>query len=200
MNKTIRSCFNFFLSILTCVLVVSLSTLPALSKDGTQAVQLQTVSETTDAQFRSTTAQRMVEQSMKRYSVNLTSSKVVPNAPSTSAMGMAEAMLTGNRLMVRGSFEGLSSTLRDYVADPTNPPNPKITSAVHIHRGEATQNGPFQFALVVMMNDMGMGGKFRGEYTLSTEQLQALADGQLYIDLHTKQNRAGELRGYFRPA
>jgi hypothetical protein len=142
----------------------------------------------------------MSGKSMKRYSVNLSNSGVVPNAPSTSAMGMAEATLMGNRLMVKGRFSGLSSALRDYTTDPTNPPNPKITSAVHIHRGEATENGPFQFALNVMMSEKGMSGQFNGEYTLSSEQLQALMAGNLYIDLHTKQNRAGELRGYFRPA
>lgn len=142
----------------------------------------------------------MSGQSTKRYSLSLNSSAVVPNAPSTTATGMAEATLKGDRLMVRGRFNRLSSTLRDYAADPTNPPNPKITSAVHIHRGEATENGPFQFALTVMMNDMSMGGQFRGEYTLSSEQLEALANGKMYIDIHTKQNRAGELRGYFQPA
>ncbi len=165
-------------------------------------VQSQATQGITEAQFPSLMAGGMGDQSMKRYSINLSSSSIVPTAPATSAMGTAEAMLMGDRLVVRGSFSDLSSTLRDYAIDPTNPPNPKITSAVHIHRGDVSENGPFQFALMVKMNDMGMGmsGKFSGEYTLSREQLQALADGKLYIDLHTKQNRTGELRGYFRSA
>jgi hypothetical protein len=44
-----------------------------------------------------------------------------------------------------------------------------------------------------------MGGRLSGEYTLTPEQLQALSAGQLYVDIHTTQNRAGELRGIFQP-
>lgn len=199
MNKATRSLFQLFLGVMTCVLVVFLSTAPTFSKQGLPTTQAAT--QGLGVQPKTMLAQGMAEQPTKRrYSVNLSNSNVVPNAPSTSAMGMAEATLMGDRLKVKGSFSNLSSALRDYATDPLNPPNPKITSAVHIHRGEATENGPFQFALTVKMNDMGMGGKFSGEYTVSSEQLQALADGKLYIDLHTKQNRAGELRGVFRPA
>lgn len=38
-----------------------------------------------------------------------------------------------------------------------------------------------------------------GEYPLTSEQMQALSEGKLYVDLHTKRNRAGELRGIFQP-
>lgn len=197
MHKTRRSVFNLFLGVLTCVLVVFLSA-PLTFSQG-MGVPSPTI-QGSDAPLESIMAGGMSGQATKRYSVNLSSSRVVPNAPSTKAMGMAEATLKGDRLMVRGRFNQLSSALRDYATDPTNPPNPKITSAVHIHRGEATENGPFQFALTVRMNGMSMGGQFNGEYKLSSEQLQALADGKLYIDIHTQQNRAGELRGYFQPA
>ncbi|MDX2239499.1 MAG: CHRD domain-containing protein [Leptolyngbyaceae cyanobacterium bins.302] len=195
MNKATRSLFHLFLGVMTCVLVVFLSTASTFSQQRMPSTQ------EFHAQTGTTLAQGMSPSMKRRYSVSLGSNNVVaPNAPSTSATGTAEATLMGDRLKVKGSFSNLSSALRDYVTDPVNPPNPKITSAVHIHRGEATENGPFQFALTVKMNDMGMDGKFSGEYTLSPEQLQALADGKLYIDLHTKQNRAGELRGAFRPA
>lgn len=194
MRKLTRSFCNLFLGVLTCAFIVGLATAPSFSQDGTQPVSAQT------AQFESIMAGGMPRQTMLRFSVNLTSNNVVPQAPTTSAMGMANATLMGDRLVVRGQFSNLSSTLRDYATDPVNPPNPKITSAIHIHRGEATENGPFQFALSVKMSDQGKGGQFSGEYTLSPEQRQALADGKLYIDLHTKQNRTGELRGYFRPA
>ncbi|BAS57705.1 CHRD domain-containing protein [Leptolyngbya boryana IAM M-101] len=143
-------------------------------------------------------AQGMSSSSLQRYAAILTNNNVVPNAPSTSATGVAGAALAGDRLIVRGDFGGLSSGLRDYAADPVNPPNPNITSAVHIHRGEPNQNGPFQYALTVTLNDTAMGGRFAGEYTLTAEQLQALSEGNLYVDIHTKQNRAGELRGIFR--
>lgn len=143
-------------------------------------------------------AQGMSSSSLQRYAAILTNNNVVPNAPLTSATGVAGAALAGDRLIVRGDFGRLSSVLRDYVADPVNPPNPNITSAVHIHRGEPNQNGPFQYALTVTLNDSAMGGRFSGEYTLTAEQLQALSEGKLYVDIHTKQNRVGELRGIFR--
>jgi len=208
MNKATRSRFHLFLSVITCVLVVVFSALPAFSSQPTLPVQNLDFQRLRDAQTESSImAQGMMGKSMQRYSATLSGSNVAPKAAMTNAAGMAQATLKGDRLMIRGNFSGLSSELRDYVADPVNPPNPKITSAVHIHRGEATENGPFQFALTVMMDDMkmgmgqmGMSGKFSGEYSLSPEQLQALADGKLYLDLHTKQNRAGELRGILRPA
>lgn len=199
MKKTVRSLLNIVMGLMTCVLIISLSTSPSLSKTAGSFVNLSPTQWSSDLQPASNLlAQGMMGKPMQRYQVMLGSQNVVSKAPSTSAMGMAEATLKGDRLTVRGSFSQLSSALRDYVADPVNPPNAKITSAVHIHRGETTENGPFQFALTVKTNGQSMGGKFSGKYTLSAEQLQALSDGKLYIDLHTQQNRAGELRGAFQ--
>lgn len=197
MNKAKRSLFNLFLGAITCVLLIGFSTTPVFSKLTTHA-SIQTQSSQSDSPV-SVVAQGMSKPMMQRYAAALINASVVPKAPSTSAMGVAEASLMGNRLTVRGAFTGLSSALRDYATDPVDPPNPKITSAVHIHRGDNTQNGPFQYALLVKLNQTGMGGTFTGNYTLTNEQIQALADGKLYVDIHTKQNRAGELRGIFRP-
>ncbi|MBL1173548.1 CHRD domain-containing protein [Pantanalinema sp. GBBB05] len=195
MNNAKRSLANLLLGVVTCVLLIGFSTTPTLSRLVTPAAMPPGSGGDTSAVM----AQGMSNQMMQRYAAPLINASVVPNAPSTPAMGVAEASLMGNRLTVRGSFMGLSSPLRDYAIDPVNPPNPKITSAVHIHRGDNTQNGPFQYALTVMRDQTGMGGKFSGDYTLTSEQLQALTTGKLYVDIHTKQNRAGELRGIFRP-
>ncbi len=192
MKKAVQSWLNLMMGVLTCLLIVGLSAYPSFSN--TAPMQW-----SSDLQPESNLlAQGMMGESMKQYQITLSSQTVVPNAPSTMAMGSAEATLKGDRLTVRGSFSQLSSALRDYAVDPVNPPNPKITSAVHIHRGADTENGPFQFALTVKTNRQTMGGKFSGKYTLSPEQLQALSEGKLYIDLHTQQNRAGELRGAFQ--
>lgn len=202
MNKVKRSLFNIFLSVITGILLIGVSTTPAFSKFSTDAsLPGKTIAdippvERTVAQGMS---QMPVNKVTQRYAAPLINASVTPNAPSASSLGVAEASLMGNRLMVRGAFTGLSSALRDYKTDPVNPPNPKITSAVHIHRGDKTQNGPFQYALKVTLDQTGMGGTFSGDYTLTDEQLQALMDGKLYVDLHTKQNRAGELRGTFQP-
>jgi hypothetical protein len=199
MKKAVRSLLNLMMGVMTCILIIGLSINPSFSKTAVTSVDIAPMQWSSDLLPESDTlAQGMMGESMKRYQVMLGSQNVVPNSPSTMATGMAEATLKGDRLTVRGSFSQLSSALRDYAVDPVNPPNPKITSAVHIHRGEATANGPFQFALTVKTNGKSMGGKFSGRYTLSPEQLQALSEGKLYIDLHTQQNRTGELRGAFQ--
>jgi|JI81BgreenRNA_FD_contig_61_2789301_length_797_multi_5_in_0_out_0_1 hypothetical protein len=133
-----------------------------------------------------------------RFAAILSGDEVYPSPVSTNAAGVVGAALSGNRLIVRGGFYSLSSPLRDYATDPLVPPNPNITSGVHIHKGSANANGPFQYALQVQVNADGVSGKVKGEYTLTDEQLQALNSGGLYVDLHTKSNRAGELRGILK--
>lgn len=133
------------------------------------------------------------------YIAILTPQSVVPNAPETAARAVVGAVLIGDRLVMRANFRDLSSAFRDYATDPVSPPNPNITSGFHLHRGNATQNGPFQYALVVSLDPSGMSGSAAGELTLSAEQKQALADGLLYFDIHTTRNRGGELRGVLIP-
>ncbi len=139
-------------------------------------------------------------QDVKVFSVALTGDSIAPQSIDTSATGGAGATLKGNKLKVRGSFSNLTGNLRDYRVDPTDPPNPRITSAVHIHRGSPKENGPFQYALDVNLNGSQRQGAFQGEFDLSSEQLQSLLNGQLYIDIHTTTFRGGELRGVFRPS
>lgn len=145
-------------------------------------------------------AQGMSESSLKTYVAVMSPDNVVPNSPNTSAGGVVGAVLAGDRLVVRGSFRDLSSAMRDYASDPTDPPNPNITSAFHIHRGMSSENGPFQYALTVMMNDSGRGGSAMGDYTLTPEQREALDNGMLYVDLHTTRYRTGELRAALMPS
>jgi len=144
-------------------------------------------------------AQDMADGPMTSYVALLSKANVVPTTPETQARGTVGAVLMGDRLVVHGNFANLSSPLRDYAADPVDPPNPNITSAFHIHQGEPTSNGPFQYALQIMLDGTGQGGIATGDYTLTPEQKQALASGQLYLDLHTTQNRGGELRGILMP-
>lgn len=136
--------------------------------------------------------------SFTRFAAILSGDEIYPNPVTTTAGGALGAALSGDRLIVRGGFYNLSSALRDYKTDPSIPPNPKITSGVHIHKGAANANGPFQYALEVQVNPDGVSGRVKGEYTLTDEQLQALNSGGLYVDIHTKANRAGELRGILK--
>jgi CHRD domain len=141
----------------------------------------------------------MPSSGMKSYIATMSPNHVFPKAPKTSARGVVGAALSGNRLVVRGSFRELSSPMRDYATDPVNPPNPNITSAFHIHRGMAKENGPFQYALSVTLDASGRGGSVQGDYTLTPEQLEALNNNLLYVDVHTTQNRGGELRAILMP-
>jgi hypothetical protein len=138
-------------------------------------------------------------QDVKVFSVALTGDSIAPQSIDTPATGGAGATLKGSKLRVKGSFSNLTGNLRDYRVDPSEPPNPRITSAVHIHRGSPKMNGPFQYALGVDMSASQRQGTFQGEFDLSSEQLQALLNGQLYIDIHTTTFRGGELRGTFVP-
>ncbi|MDX1977137.1 MAG: CHRD domain-containing protein [Pseudanabaenaceae cyanobacterium bins.68] len=133
------------------------------------------------------------------YSASLNANEIVPSPVNTGASGEVGAVLIGDRLVVRGGFRNLSSQLRDYATDPLNPPNPNITSGIHLHRGAANENGPFQFALSVNLEPGLLSGSFKGETKLNQEQIQALTSGKMYVDLHTKANRAGELRGILKP-
>ncbi|MBW4660632.1 MAG: CHRD domain-containing protein [Drouetiella hepatica Uher 2000/2452] len=217
MKKTHRTLSNFLLGTITCLLMVVVASMSSFSA---ATVPTQSVSVATEA-LQSTPQVRLVNQqlvdnlreansaaiaqglpssSITRYVAVMTKNGVVvPATPSTSAFGASGAVLVGNRLIVRGDFSNLSSALRDYATDPLNPPNPNITSGIHIHQGEPTANGPFQYALEVSPNADELSGRFSGEYTLTSEQVQALSSGTLYVDLHTKKNRAGELRGIFQP-
>uniref|UniRef100_A0A832H5Z9 CHRD domain-containing protein n=1 Tax=Oscillatoriales cyanobacterium SpSt-402 TaxID=2282168 RepID=A0A832H5Z9_9CYAN len=201
MNKTKRTLWNCFLSVMTCLFVVGTAT-PSFSKTDFYPMvsAVLPVQEATNQDFVADwLAQGMMDNTTKRYEAVLSSKNVVPNAPSTSATGNVRAMLKGDRLIVQGSFTNLSSPLRNYVTDPVDPPNPKITSAAHIHRGDPAQNGPFQYALKVELNQSGMGGRLMGVYSLTSEQRQALSEGKLYVDIHTQKNRVGELRGILQP-
>lgn len=202
---------HFLVTAWTCLLLVTL-TAPAFSYISTM-VPAQGRQAPADVQFASGSmldtdlaaiqselvAQGISSDSMMMYGAVLSPKNVVPDSPSVNARGAVGAVLVGDRLVVRGSFGNLSSPMRDYATDPVNPPNTNITSAFHIHQGDPVENGPFQYALDVMMNETGRGGDAQGEYTLTAEQIQALASGKLYSDIHTTMNRGGELRGILMP-
>lgn len=200
--------FNFVLSVVTCLFVVngsqfSLSSSSAIAQSAPAhpAIDFQVAQHLQAAETVAQESGGMPEggtMRSQRYVAVMTRESVVP-AASNSSFGAAGAVLTGNRLILRGDFSNLSSPLRDFSVDPVNPPNPNITSAVHIHQGATNANGPFQFALTVQSGADQRSGRLQGDYTLSDEQLKALADGMLYVDLHTKQNRGGELRGILKP-
>ncbi len=203
---------HLILGLVTCLTVLGLC-IPSLNgligASPAQAIQPSTVTSsnfslTASAQSNVKTAEaRLLTQGMQQpyttYVAIMSEDNVVPNSPNTLARGTVGAVVSGNRLVTRGSFNILTSPMRDYASDPVNPPNTKITSAFHIHQGTSMENRPFQYALDVTTDETGRSGSARGEYMLTPEQMQALADGRLYVDIHTTKNRGGELRGILMP-
>lgn len=205
MNNAKRLLRNLILGAITCLVAVSISisSQPIHSQEVAPFITSQSLQMGSEALREAEsvlTAQGMESKPLTRYVAVLTQNEVVSMAPLSSyGFGAAGAVLVGDRLIVRGDFSNLSSPLRDYATDPLNPPNPNVTSGAHIHRGEPMGNGPFQYTLQVSPGESGLQGRLMGEYTLTSEQLQALSSGKLYVDIHTKQNRAGELRGILKP-
>jgi hypothetical protein len=201
---------SVLLSVVTCLLLVTTSFASVTSKQSAQTNQVQDLSigslieQRVESHLQEAESVLLAQTSgestpMTRYVVVMQGKNVVPSSVSTFAFSAAGATLVGDRLVVRGDYSNLSSALRDYATDPLNPPNPKITSGIHIHQGTPDKNGPFQYPLTVQPKEKGNAGRFAGEYTLTAEQVQALSGGTMYMDIHTKQNRGGELRGIFKP-
>ncbi|NJL89544.1 MAG: CHRD domain-containing protein [Coleofasciculaceae cyanobacterium SM2_1_6] len=141
-------------------------------------------------------AQGSTGQNVRVLAAVLTGREIYPlPAAATRATGAIGAALAGDRLVGRGSFPDLSTPLRDYATDSLIPPSPNITSAAHIHRGTAADNESFQYALTVELEPSGLNGKIKGEYMLTTEQIQALGNDGLYVDMHTRGFR-GMLKPY----
>jgi hypothetical protein len=100
----------------------------------------------------------------------------------TAAAGQVTATLTGTTLVVEGSFTGLMSDLREIQE-----------AAAHVHRAPAGENGPIVQGLTVEPGD-GRAGTITGTLELGAELVAAFLAGELYVNIHTDGNPAGELR------
>ena len=105
----------------------------------------------------------------------------MPTNPQTVAtiIGEGEVILTlsGNTLSVQGSFEGMSSA----------------ATAAHVHNGPPAQPGPVVQTLTISTMS---SGEISGVLELSNEQVTALRNNELYIQVHSEGNPPGELRGW----
>lgn len=96
---------------------------------------------------------------------------------SLSGSGEIRGNLSGRLLEISGSFEGLSSP----------------ATRAHVHRAPVARRGPVAFAIEVTQ---GTEGTLDGRVDLDGSQLDALRDGELYVQIHTEKNPEGELRGW----
>jgi len=109
----------------------------------------------------------------------------------SSAQGAVKAELTGNTLIVSGTFDGLSSDLATDIA-----------GGAHIHLGYAGSNGPVEFVLTSVLDEDSQGGRFpamSNRFELSDEQVANLRGRQNYVNIHSLNNPSGEIRGQLLP-
>lgn len=105
----------------------------------------------------------------------------VQNRGQVTGSGTGSAVLAGKRLRVTGSFAGLQAP----------------ATVAHLHLGPALgiRGGP----VLDLVVDQAAAGDFSGEWELTTDQLQALHDGRLYIQVHSQIAPAGNLWGWLLP-
>lgn len=105
----------------------------------------------------------------------------MPTTPQTvtEILGEGEVILTlsGNTLEVSGTFAGMSST----------------ATGAHLHNGPPAQPGPVVHTLEI---DEATGGEISASLELTDEQVEALRNNALYIQVQSVNNAPGELRGW----
>lgn len=114
------------------------------------------------------------------YVANLSGLVEVP-ANLSMGSGMVSAVLTGDDLVITGSFSGLTGSY----------------TMSHIHLGDAGVNGGVIAALTAEIDSEG-NGVYTAEdntYELDAEDKVILAAGGYYINVHTDEFPAGEIRG-----
>jgi CHRD domain len=101
-------------------------------------------------------------------------SEVPPNTASATGAVTASYDTASKKLTWKGNYSGLSGP----------------ATAAHLH-GPA----PAGKNAGVMIPINPHGPSFEGTATLNDAQAKALMDGDLYVNIHTAANKAGEIRG-----
>jgi len=113
----------------------------------------------------------------------------------TDAEGTATATLdeAGTTLTLEGTYTGLSSPLQEVGG-----------SAAHIHEAPRGENGPVVVPLTITPDETDpTSGTFSGTAPIGEGEgqlaLETLAANNYYINIHTEDNPAGEIRGQITP-
>jgi len=119
-------------------------------------------------------------QSQERYKVRLAPVPMdVAMRNTVAGTGSATAVLTGAKLTVDGTFDGLLS--------------PATTADVH--RGPAM--GVRGASLAMLTVSKALKGTLSGSIDLTPAQVQALKKGQLYVQISSEKAPDGNLWGWF---
>jgi hypothetical protein len=107
-------------------------------------------------------------QGTETYTARLGWVPTTPNdRPNVTGKGSATATLSGRKLTISGAFEGLAAP----------------ATVARIHRGIA--KGARGAAIGDLTVTQAASGKLAGAIDLTAEQVEALKQGKLYIQLHT---------------
>ena len=118
-------------------------------------------------------------QNQERYKVRLSTIPMDGGMRETVAgMGSASAVLTGTKLTISGTFQGLRTP----------------ATAARLHNGMA--RGVRGASLVDLTVSKAVSGTLAGSVDLTPEQLQNLRKGQLYIQISSEKAPDGNLWGW----
>lgn len=124
------------------------------------------------------------------FRAHLSGSYEVPIVTTTaSGMVLAEVMGDGN-VQFSGTFNGLES---DFAAD--------VAGGAHIHRGMAGMTGSIivPFTANTSDNRTGTFPAMSNMANLPAEEITRLFNRGIYVNIHSQNNRSGELRGQLLP-
>ncbi len=120
------------------------------------------------------------------FRAHLSGSNEYPAVTSTGT-GQVLGEVIGDSLIVSGTFGSLQS-----------PVNINILGGAHLHAGYAGQNGPVEIQLVPAFDGDTLGGSFAASvnrFLLTPAQKSLLLDRGVYLNIHTFDFGAGEIRG-----
>ncbi|MBZ5557723.1 MAG: CHRD domain-containing protein [Acidobacteriia bacterium] len=124
-------------------------------------------------------------QSSKTYRARLSPVALdVAMQATVAGSGSVSAALTGTKLTIAGTFDGLKSP----------------ATIAQIHKGPVKGvRGPSIFDLTVSPGSTGTSGSIGGSVTLTPVQIADLEKGRLYVQLHSEKAPDGNLWGWLQP-
>ena len=124
-------------------------------------------------------------QSPKTYKARLSPVPIdVAMQATVAGTGSISAVLTGTKLAITGTFEGLRSP----------------ATIAQVHKGPVKgARGPVAFELTVSKAADGTSGTLAGTVELTAIQLADLEKGRLYVQVHSEKAPEGNLWGWLLP-
>jgi hypothetical protein len=116
-------------------------------------------------------------QSGRAFKGRLSPVPVAAASPDITGVGSVTATLTGTKLAISGTFEGLASP----------------ATFAKLHRAPKGIRGPAVFDLTI---SPGTSGKIDGSIDLSSAQVEDLARERFYVQLHSEKAPDGNLWGW----